>query len=77
MTATTFAAALQICGLRLEQAADYLGVDLGQVDAWITGEASPPLDAWRVIADLYRRIEDAAIYAAEQIEPEPMSNHPA
>lgn len=67
---TTFKAALAICGLSETDAADYLGVPLAQIEAWHGGAASPPRDIWGRLAVIYSRIEDAATYASDDLEPE-------
>lgn len=66
---TTFSAAIAICGLSQQEAADYLDVRLDTVKSWSAGRNPPPEGAWQMLSDLYRRIEDAADYASAQIEP--------
>lgn len=75
---TTFAAALEICGLTRAEAAAFLDVSPSSIDDWtkprITkfGPASPPSGVWAQLAVLYRRIEDAADNASGLIQPDLM-----
>ena len=73
--ATTFSASLQICGLSQQDAADYLDVRLDSVKAWSDGRTSPPREVWRMLADLYLRIEDTADYASSMLEPGLMEDY--
>lgn len=66
---TTFRAALSICGLSQQEAADYIDVRLDTVKSWSSGRGNPPEGVWRTLADLYRRIEDAADFASAQLDP--------
>lgn len=66
---TTFKAAMSICGLSQAEAAEFLGVSIQSVKDWSRGKAAPPPGVWQMLADLYRRIEDAADFAAGQLEP--------
>ncbi|TMV77769.1 hypothetical protein FGG78_27035 [Thioclava sp. BHET1] len=67
---TTFKAALAICGLSEEDAAQYLDQPLDRVQAWHSGAATPPRDIWGRLAVLYGRIEDAATSASDELEAE-------
>lgn len=57
---TTFAAAIQLCGLSQPQAAEFLGVRLDTVKSWGAGRNPAPGGAWEMLAELWRRIESAA-----------------
>ncbi|TKD17940.1 hypothetical protein FBT96_12410 [Rhodobacter capsulatus] len=72
MMRTTFAAAIAICGLSQQEAADYLGVRIDTVKSWSSGRNPPPDGVWGMLADLYRRVENAADHASSQIEPDLM-----
>lgn len=56
---TTFAASLRLCGLSQGEAADFLGVRLDTVKSWSAGRNPVPEGVWTMLADLWRRIEDA------------------
>lgn len=66
---TTFKAALAICGLSQVEAADYLGSRIDTVKSWSQGRNAPPMGVWKDLADLYRRIENTADFAAGNLEP--------
>lgn len=57
---TTFACALQICGLSQKEAADYFDVRIDTVKSWSAGRNAVPAGVWDMLAGLWRRIEDAA-----------------
>lgn len=57
---TTFAAALRLCGLSHQEAADFFDVRLDTVKSWSAGRNPVPTGVWGMLADLWRRIEDAA-----------------
>lgn len=57
---TTFASALRLCGLSQSEAADFFGVRLDTVKSWSAGRNPIPNGVWQMLADLWRRIEDAA-----------------
>lgn len=57
---TTFASVIRLCGLSQREAADFLGVRLDTVTAWSSGRRPVPPGVWDMLADLWRRIEDAA-----------------
>jgi len=57
---TTFAASLQLCGLSQQEAADYFDVRLDTIKSWSAGRNAVPSGVWDMLADLWRRIEDAA-----------------
>lgn len=57
---TTFAAALQLCGLSQSEAAEFFDVRLDTVKSWSAGRNGVPDGVWQMLADLWRRIEDAA-----------------
>ena len=65
---TTFKSALSICGLSQSQAADLFDVKIDTVKSWCAGRNAPPPGVWDMLADLYRRIEDAADHASAKIE---------
>ena len=58
--ATTFSAAIRLCGLSQSEAAEFLGVRLDTVKSWSAGRNRVPHGVWQMLADLWRRIEDAA-----------------
>ena len=66
---TTFKAAIAICGLSQQEAAEFLGVSIQSVKDWSRGRSAPPIGVWSMMAQLYARIEDAADFAASHIEP--------
>lgn len=72
---TTFKAAIGLCGLSQSAAAEYLGVSLASVKDWSRGKTAPSQGVWDDLADLYDRIEDAAEFAADKIEPDLMARH--
>ena len=57
---TTFASALRLCGLSQQEAADFFDVRLDTVKSWSAGRNPVPDGVWHMLADLWRRIEDAA-----------------
>jgi hypothetical protein len=57
---TTFSSAIRLCGLSRREAADYFGVRLDTVGSWSSGSNPVPPGVWDMLADLWRRIEDAA-----------------
>ena len=69
---TTFKAAIYLCGLSQQGAAEYLGVSLASVKDWCRGKGAPPFGVWVMMADLFGRIQDAGEGTAEKIEPEAM-----
>lgn len=58
--ATTFSAAIRLCGLSHSEAAGFLGVRLDTVKSWSAGRNRVPIGVWQMLADLWRRIEEAA-----------------
>lgn len=66
---TTYKAALAICGLSQQEAAAFHTVSLASVKHWCRGRSTPPVGVWEQLADLYRRIEDAADSASAMLEP--------
>ena len=65
---STFSAALHLCGLSQQQAADYLGVRLDTIKNWSSGRSAVPGGVWGMLADLWQRIEDAADFAAINLD---------
>lgn len=57
---TTFASALRLCGLSRKEAAEFFGVRLDTVGSWASGGSPVPPGVWDMLADLWRRVEDAA-----------------
>lgn len=57
---TTFASAIRLCGLSQAEAADFLDVRLDTVKSWSASRNPVPPVVWQMLADLWRRIEDAA-----------------
>lgn len=66
---TTFASALRICGLSLQEAADYFDVRLDTVKSWSAGRNPAPDGVWMMLADLWQRIENAADFASADLDP--------
>lgn len=66
---TTYKSALAICGLSQQEAAEFHGVSLASVKDWCRGRSNPAPGVWSDLADLYRRIEDAADSASSNLEP--------
>ena len=66
---TTFKAALDICGLSQTEAASFLRVSLGSIKKMCAGIQTVPPGIWSELASLYQRIEDAADFAASNLEP--------
>jgi DNA-binding XRE family transcriptional regulator len=64
---TTFKHALSVCGLSQQQAAEFLGVSLQSVKHWSSGRSQPPEGVWRMLADLFERVQDAADFAADHM----------
>lgn len=64
---TTFKSALSICGLSQRQAAEFFGVSVSSVKDWSSGRATPPEGVWRLLAELFERIQDAADSAADHM----------
>lgn len=62
---STFKSALSVCGLSRPEAAEYLGVAEVTIDKWAQGRRTVPVGVWRMVADLYERIQDAAEHAAD------------
>jgi hypothetical protein len=69
---TTYKAAIAICGLSQQEAANFHNVSIASVKGWCRGRSAPPIGAWQQLADLFLRIEAAADFASEMIEPEMM-----
>ncbi|WP_194094617.1 helix-turn-helix transcriptional regulator [Marivivens aquimaris] len=65
---TTFKAALGICGLSQQEAADFLDVSVQTVKNWSRGKGDPSLGVWISLADLYAGIEDEAEDGAKAID---------
>ena len=65
---TTFAAAIRLCGLSQQQAADFFDVRLDTLKSWSSGRNPAPAGVWAMLADLWRRIEDAADDAAPLVD---------
>lgn len=65
---TTFKAALSVCGLTQQEAADFLGVQLNNVKKWSNGTLNPPLGVWQMLASLFEQIQDAADGAADVMD---------
>lgn len=65
---TTFAASIRLCGLSQQEAAEFLGVRVDTIKSWSAGRNPVPQGVWQMLADLWRRIEDAADNAAASIE---------
>ena len=57
---TTFASALRLCGLSQQEAAAFFDVRLDTVKSWSANRNPVPDGVWQMLADLWRRIEDAA-----------------
>lgn len=64
---TTFKHALSVCGLSQRQAADFLGVSLSSVKDWCAGRSRVPEGVWRLLAELFERVQDAADAAADHM----------
>lgn len=64
MTATVFSAALKLCGLSHNEAAEYLEVRPDTVHNWSVGRRAVPGGVWDQLAelfdDIYRESEDSA-----------------
>lgn len=65
---TVFKAALGVCGLSQTEAADFLGVALPTIKDWSRGSFAPPVGVWRMLADLYDQIDNAAQTALDTLE---------
>ena len=65
---TTFAAAIQLCGLSQQEAADFLGVRLDTVKSWSSGRNPPPAGVWAMLAQLWVQIESLAEKASDTMD---------
>lgn len=65
---TVFKAALGVCGLSQQEAADFLQVALPTIKDWSRGAAAPPLGVWRQLASLYDQIVAASEAALDTLE---------
>ena len=72
---TAFKAAIAICGLSQVESATFLGVSLGSVKDWGRGKGAPPLGVWKMLAELYARIEGASDHASSHLDPDLMDRH--
>lgn len=66
---TTLKAAIAICGLSQQEAAEFLGVSIQSVKDWSRGRSAPPIGVWIMLSDLYTRIENAADFASSNLDP--------
>lgn len=66
--ATLFSAALKVCGLSHNEAADYFDVRLDTVKSWSAGRNPVPDGVWDHLRDLYAEQIEAAEQALELIE---------
>lgn len=62
---TTFASAIRLCGLSQPEAAEFFGVRIDTVKSWSAGRNPVPAGVWDMLADLWRRIENAADNASD------------
>jgi len=65
---TVFKAALGVCGLSQQEAADFLGVALPTIKDWCRGSFAPPTGVWQMLAGLYDQIDNAAQSALDTLE---------
>lgn len=61
---TSFAAALQLCGLSHREAAEFFVVRRDTVSSWASGRNPVPAGVWVQLAQLFEAIQDAADRAA-------------
>lgn len=65
---TMFKSALALCGLSQAQAAEFFGVRLDTVKSWTSGRKNPPIDAWRMLADLYGKVVNVSEDALDTLD---------
>lgn len=58
--ANAYRTARQMCGLSIEEAAEFHGVDVFEVAAWDEGERQSTRAAWEDLCSLFAQIQDAA-----------------
>lgn len=63
-----FKAALGICGLSNEAAAEFIGVSVDTVKKWCSGKRNVPPFAWQPIAKLYTQIVEVSEAALEALD---------
>lgn len=71
---TLFAAALRLCGLSQQEAADFFLVRLDTVKSWSAGRNRVPDGAWSQLRNLYRqqrRAADEALQLLGEADPPP------
>jgi hypothetical protein len=71
---TNFDRAMGICGLSTRAGAEIFDCEFSRVVAWRLGQEEAPEAVWDMLADLYSRIDEAAVLAQEafaerEIEP--------
>ncbi|WP_157784505.1 helix-turn-helix domain-containing protein [Sinorhizobium fredii] len=57
---TTFKDALSLCGLSLQEAAEYLGLSKSMVDSMASGRREVSDNTWRSLSDLWQTINEAS-----------------
>ena len=57
---STFKRALQICGLSQQEAAYFFDVRVDTIKSWSAGRNPVPPGVWKMLADLFEQIQDAA-----------------
>ncbi len=65
---STFGRSLQICGLSQQGAADFFDVRLDTVKSWSSGRRQPPAGVWKMLAALYKSVEEHGEHAAHVLE---------
>ncbi len=64
---TNFKTALSLCGLSQQGAADFLGIRLDTVKKFCAGTSRPSLGIWKLLANLFEQIQDAANSVADHM----------
>lgn len=64
---STFKSAIAVCGLSQSEAAEFLGVSLDTVKSWCQERRQVPKGVWKMMAELFERVQDAADFAAEHM----------
>lgn len=62
---STYKAAITVCGLSQQAAAEFHGVNLDTIKSWCAGRRDPPHGVWVMLANLFCQIAEAADKAAE------------
>lgn len=62
-----FRTCLTACGLDGPEAAEFLGVEIGQIEAWSADPVEVPAEAWLMLGDLRAKIDQAATCCAEYL----------